>query len=206
VVNNAGVSRVLARRVAFLSRITAFFAIFAGTASAGTLIGSDTDALSGGLIGSNAYALNCLRSDLYAEVLLTHEVQAPANEVWAIVGDWSLAKLAAGALDRVDVNGAGVGAQRTLHLPKTMGGGSVTERQIARDDTLRTYIYSLEDFGSLPWAEYVGEWSVRAAGSRSVVVFKARILPLRGTKQDAIQISTANQERVFRILDRLFAQ
>ncbi|MEX0838517.1 MAG: SRPBCC family protein, partial [Parvibaculum sp.] len=49
-----------------------------------------------------------------------------------------------------------VGALRTLHLAPERGGGTVVERQSARDERGMYYAYELADRGPMPMADYYG--------------------------------------------------
>ena len=116
----------------------------------------------GAMLAVTAGVCAAEQSSSAVTVELTHEVGAEPSRVWAVIGDPGLAMLVPALVDRVDVSGAGVGAERTLYFPQ--GAGAVKERIIARDDAAMTYTYSVIDFGPVPWLECTGIWSVRATG------------------------------------------
>lgn len=87
-------------------------------------------------------------------ILADMRVDAPAKDVWAIVGAFSSPALGNGFLLGVTGEGEGVGALRTLHLLPELGGGKVVERQTARDDRGYYYAYELDDPGVLPLVDY----------------------------------------------------
>jgi hypothetical protein len=137
------------------------------------------------------------------EVKFTHEVATTPDRVWAAVGDPGLAMLVPALVEKIEVSGIGVGAERTLHLP---GGAEVKERIIARDDAAMTYTYVVIDFGPVPWLECVGTWSVTGmTNGHSMVTYSARIVPRDAATKDAVStISELNQRAMFARLDEVF--
>lgn len=92
-----------------------------------------------------------------------------------MIGDFHNQRIGLGFVERVTGTGEGVGALRTLHLATEYGGGTVIERQVARDDAGFYYAYELDDSGPLPFEDYRG--SVHVVGTakdRSQVIWTNR--------------------------------
>ena len=84
------------------------------------------------------------------------KIQAPAQNVWAMVGAFADPALGKGFVSHVTVEGEGVGAVRTLHMTDNITGGVVLERQTGRDDRGMYYAYELVDPGDMPFTDYYG--------------------------------------------------
>jgi hypothetical protein len=97
-------------------------------------------------------------NDARVDIMVVMAFDAPAEAVWSIVGDYGDASgdFGRGFVAGVEVQGEGVGALRTLHLVPERGGGSVVERQAARDERGMYYAYELADRGPMPVTEYYG--------------------------------------------------
>jgi hypothetical protein len=109
-------------------------------------------------------------------------ISAPADEVWSIVRDFgSIADWAPPIAD-ADLDGEGVGAERTLTLAD---GGQVVERLEALDDDDRTLRYSIVD-GPLPVAEYEGTFSVTAIDDSTCEVAWGSTFTVDGPPEDEI--------------------
>lgn len=108
-------------------------------------------------------------------VELGRRIDAPARAAWRFVGDFGGDVLTRGYVDRVQVRGVGIGAERIYHLR----GSSVCERLEELDDTQMRMRYSMTDNGPLPWTLYEGEIRVIAAGPQACVVsIRTRFLPV----------------------------
>lgn len=81
-------------------------------------------------------------------------INASAQEVWAIVGDFFNPALGKGFVSHVTAEGEGIGAIRTLHLTDNVVGGQVRERQTGRDDRGMYYAFELVDTGGIPFTDY----------------------------------------------------
>ncbi|HTU13365.1 MAG TPA: SRPBCC family protein [Allosphingosinicella sp.] len=88
-------------------------------------------------------------------------IAAPAEAVWAVVGDLASLVPGGGMVERIELDGEGAGAIRTFHLS---GGARVVERIESHEPALRCYSYRILDFGPLPFADYVGAAEVIADG------------------------------------------
>jgi hypothetical protein len=94
-------------------------------------------------------------------------INAPAKDVWALVGAFGYPALGKGFVSDVTCEGNGVGAVRTLHLLPHLGGGKVVERQTARDDRGYYYAYELDDPGALPFVDYYASAQVAPVDENS---------------------------------------
>lgn len=92
----------------------------------------------------------------------------PADKVWALVGDLRGEGLAEGMVERVEVEGDGPGAIRTLFLPG--GAGRVIERIEEYDAAERYYIYRVIDSGPVDLTNYLGLVKVQPAGEDACIV------------------------------------
>lgn len=106
-------------------------------------------------------------SDERVDIMRVMAFDVPAEKVWAVVGDYgdTSGEFGRGFITGVDVQGAGVGALRTLHLVPERGGGTVVERQAARDERGMYYAYELADRGPMPVRDYYGTAQVIAVSS-----------------------------------------
>ena len=87
-------------------------------------------------------------------------LNAPANEVWGTVGDFNGIPKFVPVFSARAVDGAGVGARRTLTL---RDGGTVLESLESLDDEARTLTYAIIE-SPLPLAGYVSTMAVRDLG------------------------------------------
>ncbi|MEQ9228538.1 MAG: SRPBCC family protein [Parvibaculum sp.] len=96
--------------------------------------------------------------DARIDIMVVMAFDAPAERVWAVVGDYgdTSGEFGSGFVAAVEVQGEGVGALRTLHLAPDRGGGTVVERQTARDERGMYYAYELAERGPMPVTEYYG--------------------------------------------------
>jgi hypothetical protein len=116
-------------------------------------------------------------------------IEAPAEDVWRIVGAFGDPALGKGFLSGVSCEGEGVGALRTLHLLAELGGGDVVERQTARDDRGRYYAYELEDPGALPFVDYYASAQVAPVDKA-----RCRVIWLNRYKTDAALVDDMRRQ------------
>jgi hypothetical protein len=122
-------------------------------------------------------------------------IAVPAATAWQVLGDFSLAELSAGICKRVEVEGAGVGAVRTMYIEDHLGGGHVKERLISLDVQDRYMTYRMVDSGPVPFGDYVGSIRVTPAGPDAcVVVMTSSFVPVEIEEATARQISISNIE------------
>jgi len=109
-------------------------------------------------------------------------ISAPANEVWSIVRDFGSIADWTPPITDADLDGEGVGAERTLTLAD---GGQVVERLEALDDDDRTLRYSIVE-GPLPVTEYEGTFSVAEVDDSTCEVTWASTFTVDGPPEDEI--------------------
>jgi Polyketide cyclase / dehydrase and lipid transport len=136
-------------------------------------------------------------------VELGRRIDAPARDAWRLVGDFGGNVLTRGYVERVEVRGLGIGAERIYHLAAHVGTGSVVERLDALDDAQMLIRYSMTDNGPVPWTEYGGEIRVIAAGPRACMVsIRTRFLPVGAEGAILRTMSQRNIEMYFDNLAR----
>lgn len=86
---------------------------------------------------------------------------ADADSVWALVGNLADSRLAEGLVEKIEVQGHGVGAVRTLHAP---GGIRIRERIEEYSSEDRYYVYRVIDSGPFNFTHYLATASVQPAG------------------------------------------
>lgn len=104
----------------------------------------------------------------YAETI---EINAPADKVWAAVGnfaDWSWHP----AIEKTEATGNAVDATRVLTLK---GGGKINEKLLKRDDAKRSLHYEITevDVKVLPVNQYASTITVTDDGGKSKVEWKS---------------------------------
>jgi hypothetical protein len=109
-------------------------------------------------------------------------ISAPADDVWSIVRDFGSIADWTPPITDATVDGAGVGAERTLTLAD---GGQVVERLEALDDEARTLRYSIVD-GPLPVQDYEGTFSVTDVDDSTCEVTWASTFTVDGPPEDEI--------------------
>jgi hypothetical protein len=120
-------------------------------------------------------------------------IAVPAETAWQVLGDFSLSELMARICKRVDVEGEGIGAVRTMHIEDHLGGGCVKERLLTLDLQDRHMTYRMVDCGPVPFGDYVGGLRVTPAGPDAcVVVMTASFVPVEIDEAAARRISIAN--------------
>jgi hypothetical protein len=120
-------------------------------------------------------------------------IEAPADLAWRVLGDFSLSELLEGICTRVTVDGAGIGAVRTMFLEPRLGGGYVKERLESFDADDRYMSYRMVDSGPVPFGDYLGSIRVTPAASEAcVVVMTASFVPVEIEDEAARAISVTN--------------
>jgi hypothetical protein len=113
-------------------------------------------------------------------------IAAPAATAWRVLGDFSAAEIAAGICSRIEVDGSGIGAVRTMYIAGTWGDGYtggaevyVKERLESYDDSERCMTYRLIAAGPLPFADYLGSARLVCAGpDRCIAVMTSAFVPV----------------------------
>ncbi|MCH9052706.1 MAG: SRPBCC family protein [Proteobacteria bacterium] len=101
-----------------------------------------------------------------AQVSMSQELQASAEEVWELIGGFNSLPTWHPAIKKSRIEGEGEGQVRTLDLT---GGATIRERLDRADEDARSYTYSILE-GPLPVADYVATLCVREAGDGACVV------------------------------------
>ncbi len=128
----------------------------------------------------------------------------PAAAVWELVGDFANSEIVAGFVDRVEIEGEGIGMERIFHLPARLGGGAVRERLEELDPVLRRIGYRLTDNGPLPWTGYYGSIMVTPCGPDAcAILVDVRFTPIGIRPEEAAAISMSNMDHFFANLARI---
>lgn len=111
------------------------------------------------------------------DVTRSVEVAAAPDKAWAAIGAFCQIGSWHPAIEKCDLATKDGATLRTLHLK---GGGTIVERQLARDDKTMSYSYSILE-SPLPVADYKSTLSVKPHGTGSTLVwtgdFKAKGAP-----------------------------
>jgi carbon monoxide dehydrogenase subunit G len=105
------------------------------------------------------------------EIQVEQEIGAAADAVWPVISDFAGIGRFMPGLEKVEVQGQGIGAIRTV---STAGGGKIQERLEAFDPAARSFTYSLLP-GAVPVENYRATVRLFEAGSgRTRVSWSAR--------------------------------
>lgn len=120
-----------------------------------------------------------------SEVKVSERVAAPAAKVWAVLGDFGgVTKWGGSMLESCRVEGAGVGAVRTIGLA---GGGSIQERCEGYDAPGRALTYSIVGQSPIPIRNYLSTCRVIETGANECRVdWEGRFEPA-GIPEDQAQ-------------------
>lgn len=122
-------------------------------------------------------------------------IAAPATLAWEVLGDFAATDLAAGIVKSITVEGAGVGAVRTMTLGDRFGEGCVRERLESIDPVDRFMTYRMIDSGPVPFSDYIGTIRVTPAGPGAcVAVMTSAFIPVEIDEETARQMSVLNIE------------
>ncbi len=84
------------------------------------------------------------------KVSMSADLGVPAEQVWEMIRGFNALPDWHPGIEKSEIEGEGRGSVRTLHL---LGGGTITERLEAIDDTGKAYTYSIVS-SPLPVANY----------------------------------------------------
>lgn len=101
-----------------------------------------------------------------ANVTVAEHIKASPEKVWELIGKFEGLHKWAPGIKEAKAEGSGVGATRTVTFN---GGGSLTERLVARADSPPAYTYSIEA-GDLPVANHISTLMVVDHGDGSCTV------------------------------------
>jgi carbon monoxide dehydrogenase subunit G len=96
-------------------------------------------------------------------VKVSERVEAPADAVWELFRDFGGIQRFSAGIEKVEVEGAGIGAVRTISLP---GGLSLKERLEAFDDGGRRLQYAIVG-GPIPVSDYLATIEVKDEGAKA---------------------------------------
>ncbi len=118
------------------------------------------------------------------QVSLTSNVQAPAEKVWAVVGDFNAMPSYVEAVQNSYVEGFGIGSVREL----TLADGSILREKLENhsSDTM-TYEYSIVD-GPLPIRKYYSSVIVTETESGCEVTWEGTFSPDGVSDDEASEI------------------
>jgi hypothetical protein len=97
-----------------------------------------------------------------AEVRVTEEIPVAAETVWALVRDFGGARKWLGDMvQKLELEGEGVGAIRTISLPGDM---KLHEQLRAHDDDAMSFTYAIVRESPLPVSDYVAKFALVRTG------------------------------------------
>lgn len=136
-----------------------------------------------------------------ANVSLSVDLNAPADNVWEVVGDFNgLTKFISAIVDS-STEGAGVGAVRTLTLDND---DKIVERLDSLDDQTRKLSYSIIT-SPLPLDDYLAVMDVQDLGdSQSRLVWSSTFEPKGVSETEAVELLEGIYSLGFSGLQRIF--
>jgi hypothetical protein len=117
-----------------------------------------------------------------ASVKVTDRIEASADRVWDLVGDFGGIQRFSAGIESVSVAGEGVGAVRTITLP---GGMSLHERLEARDPATRTLQYAIVGDHPMPFTGYLATIRVTEDGAAAQIEWSGELTPKPGAEAQA---------------------
>ncbi|HVH06019.1 MAG TPA: SRPBCC family protein [Myxococcota bacterium] len=120
-----------------------------------------------------------------ASVKVTDRIEASADRVWDLVGDFGGIQRFSAGIESVSVAGEGVGAVRTITLP---GGMSLHERLEARDPATRTLQYSIVGAHPMPFSDYLATIRLTEEGAATQIEWSSDFAPKPGAEGQAATI------------------
>ena len=108
------------------------------------------------------------------EVQVSEVVEAPAEQVWALLSDFGGVARYSPGIEGCEVRGEGVGAVRALRLP---GGATLEERLESLDPAARRLSYSIVS-GPIPVKNYLATIAVREEGGGCRIDWGSRFEPV----------------------------
>jgi len=114
------------------------------------------------------------------QVSLSARIKAPAGEVWQTVKDFENPGKYLSAVSECRMEGAGVGAVRSVNL---QNGGYGVEKMVHLDEENRTISYTLID-SSLPLSGYIAVMHVRDLGEHHCVLEWSSVFEPKGISDE----------------------
>jgi len=116
-----------------------------------------------------------------AKAQVVETIKAPADKVWAILGDFGGVKPNA-MVKSCTVQGEGVGAVRTITL---QDGSQVIERLEKFDPATKTFAYRIINESPIPVSDYVSTVIIKGSGSETIVDWSSTFEP-RGAPEATV--------------------
>lgn len=114
------------------------------------------------------------------EVRVCEEVAASAAQAWAVMRGFGDVMQWMEGLESCELEGAGVGAVRTITMP---GGLRIQERLESFDDAARRFSYAIVGNSPVPMRDYLSNVEIRETGpNRCEVVWEGRYEPRPGSE------------------------
>ena len=123
---------------------------------------------------------------LALDVAVEKAASAPADKVWAAVGDFCGISTWHPAVEKCALSTKGSDTFRTLTLK---GGGTILEKQTGFDTAAMTYSYTIEE-SPLPVKSYVATLSVKPKGQGSSIRWTATFDAKGAPDADAVKTIT----------------
>jgi hypothetical protein len=135
-------------------------------------------------------------------IVCRHAIRLPvdAGRAWALIGDIGDVRVGAEFVDRIEVEGSGVGAVRSLHIK---GGIVVRERIEEYSAEDRYYVYRVIDPGPLDFTHYLAMASVQPAGPHECIfMWITTATAVDGRHEEMRALLDGNIQRVFAAVKR----
>ena len=117
-----------------------------------------------------------------ASVKVDDRIEASADAVWELVGDFGGVQRFAAGIESCTVEGEGVGAVRTLKMP---GGISLQERLETLDPAARTLQYSILPGAPLPLGDYLATIRLSEDGDACAICWSSTFEPKGAPEEQA---------------------
>ena len=127
-----------------------------------------------------------------AQVSVTMDVAAPADQVWQVLREFHGVVRWLPGIDRLTLKGEGVGAVRTLMFKE---GDRVVERLESRDDAARTLSYAVLE-SSLPLEGCVSQLTVRDKGPAKAQVEWTTTFGAKGAPEQEVAKALEKSHRL----------
>lgn len=135
------------------------------------------------------------------EINMKAVIDTSADNVWSVISEFGSIGKYVNAVADCSVDGAGVGAKRTLTLND---GGKLVERLESIDEVNRSLTYSIVS-GPLPVDNYVSDMKVNElAPNRSEIIWKSSFVASGVSDEEAKQVIEGIYNMGFEGLKKLF--
>lgn len=128
------------------------------------------------------------------KVSVLTKLTVPADEVWALIGEWNALPTWHPGVQACALEGGGL-----LRRVRLADGTELVEKLESVDAVGRTYTYSVTS-GLLPFSDYLATITVREDGAKCIVEWSGTFRPAGASETDVVQmISDFYQEGVSNI-------